>query len=54
MMQEERSKEHNQKDEELMRVNGAITDGSDKARGGGGGGGGEGEGGIPALAREEG
>jgi hypothetical protein len=55
MMQEERSKEHNKKDEEPMRANGAIADGCNKAGGGGGGGGGgEGEGGIPAPVREEG
>ncbi len=40
MMQKERSKEHDEKDEELMRANGAIANGCDKAGGGGGGGGG--------------
>ncbi len=52
-MQEERSKEHDEKDKELMRANGAIADGCDKAGEGGGGGGGGG-GGVPVPAREEG
>ncbi len=54
MMQEERSKEHDEKDEEPMRANGAIADGCNKAGGGGGGGGGGGDGGVPAPAKGKG
>jgi hypothetical protein len=52
MMQEERSKEHDDKDKEPMRANGAITNGCNKAAGGEGGGEG-GEGGVPAPAKGE-